>query len=440
MRAVKRVNSVSGNSFLSREDRAAWTGATMRLVRTIRDSPISFLIRQRTMGTLNQFLDGGKATGLPFQATCSMPTRDLDAQQLVRRLRESTFLMSLWGLARCFKASDPRDYIFGVLGMANGLMHTDLVIDYNKSFREVYLDATVIILNGGSAVALHECLYAFPTLGTNFRLGSHQIGPSWVFDFSHKGAVWADSLQSEGGRVLQDPCAPDPTIRENAFRVHLPSCQLVVRASTVDNIAYIEDFPRIRLSEKDIQDPARHDLEVQDFFEFLLVAHSIYKRGQDVNEKWGQRSLFESILEMPQATRRKTPLSAPLNSSDFDRLLVEAQNLGSSPNRSALCSLYEAMEPFSSELRLALEIDSEFPVSFIVTVQGLCGLCMPGAQIEDQVVILIRDAPGWIEVPFVVRSNGDETHSMISVAWVPKSWEDLCRYNGTLEPRWMTFS
>jgi hypothetical protein len=149
---------------------------------------------------------------------------------------------------------------------------------------------------------------------------------------------------------------------------------------------------------------------------------------------------FESILEMPQATKRKMTLSAPLNSTEFDRLLDEARSLGKFPDRSALVSLYQAMKPFFSELQSVLETFHKIPTSFFATVQGLCGLCMPEAQIGDQVIILFRGAPGWKEVPFVVRSKGDDTHSIVSVAWVPKSWKDLCKHDGTLEPRWITFT
>jgi hypothetical protein len=414
-----------------KSSRIAWAQAMGRLILTMRDCPIFALTRQRDIGNLEQYL---------FTATSSLPTQNSAAQQLIRRSLESKFLVSLWRRARAFKASNPHDYIYGVLGMTSGLKHTDLTIDYGKSVREVYFDATVTIFQGGNAAALHCILYVFPTLSTNTCPDNHRMGPSWVFDFSHRGAEWAELLISEENWVNRGRYAENYADEQHAFQLHPSTRQLVVRVSTVDEIVWLIDMPQIQ---SEIEDSVTRLDKIQAFFDFLLAAHSIYNADQDVHEPpWREQSLFESILEMPHVARSGTTLSAPLNSTDFDRLLDKTRSLGKFPNRSALDSLYRAMEPFSSELKLVLETyhESQPRISFFVTARGLCGLCMLGAQIGDQVVILFRDAPGWMEVPYVVRSNGDETHSMVSVAWVPKSWKDLCKHNGTLEPRWMTFT
>jgi hypothetical protein len=410
--------------------RIAWAQVMLRLSLAIRDCPISALTQQRDFGNLEQYL---------FRATSSLPTQNSAAQQLIHQSLESMFLVSLWISARAFKASNPRDHIYGVLGMRSGLRHTDLTIDYGKSVREVYFDATVTIFHGGNAAALHCILYAFPTFSTNISPDNHRVGPSWVFDFSYRGADWAESLISKEDWVNQSRYAASYAVGQHAFQVHLPARQLVVHVSTVDEIVWLTDMPQVRY---EVPCSVTRLDEIQAFFDFLLAAHSIYSANQDVHVPWRQQSLFECTLEMPQATKRSKTLFEPLSSTNFDRLLDQARDLGKFPDRSALNSLYRAMMPFSSELKSVLETHYVLQprISFFVTVQGLCGLCMPGAQIGDQVVILFRDAPGWMEVPYVVRSNGDETHSMVSVAWVPKSWKDLCKHNGTLEPRWMTFT
>lgn len=116
-------------------------------------------MKQRRLGTI---LGRRKATEVPSRARSLMPTGNLATQQLERRVRESTFLMLLWRHARPFRASNPRYYIYGVLGMVNGLLHTQLMIDYDKSTTEVYLDATVTILNIGSVYALQAMFCMFP--------------------------------------------------------------------------------------------------------------------------------------------------------------------------------------------------------------------------------------------------------------------------------------
>jgi hypothetical protein len=373
-------------------------------------------------------------------ATTSISTGNSGAKQLSRQFHEAVFLVFLWILARSFKASNPRDYIYGVLGMAVGLTHTVLPIDYSKSLREVYLDATVVILNAGCISALHTMLYAFPMIGTNYCHENHQTGPSWVFDFSYKGMEWAESFLNEESWALRGHNASRYAVGADGIGLHSSSGQLIVRTSMVDEIACIIDFPRQQKFDADTRGPAASAIEAYAFVEFLSVAQVSYRRDQDVHGKWGQRSLFESLQEMPQASRRKLSISALLNSPNFDQLLDEIQDLGSPPDQTALSSLYRDKKPLLSELMSSVLISSEVPISFFVTLHGLCGLCMPGAQIGDQVVILFRDAAGWIEVPFVVRSNGVETYSMISVAWVPKSWKGLCKHRGTLEPQWITFA
>ena len=46
--------------------------------------------------------------------------------------------------SRCFRSSDPRDKVFGLLGLVEKVKRPDLQVlaDYNRSFREVYVEAT----------------------------------------------------------------------------------------------------------------------------------------------------------------------------------------------------------------------------------------------------------------------------------------------------------
>ena len=208
-----------------------------------------------------------------------------------------------------------------------------------------------------------------------------------------------------------------------------------MHGSIVDQVVHLVYVPQTRLYEPDtpLPDAESHDTpDVVTFFEFLSNAHSAHKANQELHEPWKLGPLFESILEMPRAISLETTLFASLHAPEFDQLLDEVQGLGIFPNPSASVNLFRARKPFSEQLWSMLRTERQTPVSFFITRQGLCGLCMPGARIGDQVAVLFREAPGWKEVPFVIRENGNVTHAMVYVAWVSKSWRDLCEQHGAL--------
>ena len=74
----------------------------------------------------------------------------------------------------CIKASDPRDYVYALLGMAADARSLGLKVDYSKSCRDVYIDlATAFICNGDLDI-LSYCRY--PRNRSDI--------PSWVPDWS----------------------------------------------------------------------------------------------------------------------------------------------------------------------------------------------------------------------------------------------------------------
>jgi hypothetical protein len=199
--------------------------------------------------------------------------------------------------------------------------------------------------------------------------------------------------------------------------VNLLTRQLDIRASIVDQIAFVTHTPQTHILELDSLLGAIHQIpEIVEFVRVLLDAQSTYDADQASHETWRRPSLFESILELSHATQVETNLSARLDSKDFDRFLAEARNLGAFPDLRAYINLYEDKKPFSSQLKIILQTDCQPPGSFFVTTHGLCGLCMAGARVGDQVAIHFRDVPGWEEVPFIIRQNHNDTHAMVSVA------------------------
>ncbi len=98
-------------------------------------------------------------------------------RSLLQQIPDQCDLLSLLGTTRRYLASDPRDKVFALLGMAN--LHGDarLATDYSKSVRDVYVSvANRIILASGDL----KMLSYVQNNQNSLRL------PSWIPDWSHR--------------------------------------------------------------------------------------------------------------------------------------------------------------------------------------------------------------------------------------------------------------
>lgn len=153
---------------------------------------------------------------------------------------------------RQFKATDPRDKIYGVLGLVNQEIHQFLPADYSKTPAKVYCEAMTYMLekeidNSDYQILLIFLEYALPMALQNPIPGL----PSWVPDFSSNNAFlfndrrdtwfWRHQLSSPLGprrllygdhrgrhEVLIDP------VDRNAIKVN--GYRLQVRGTLVDQI------------------------------------------------------------------------------------------------------------------------------------------------------------------------------------------------------------
>ncbi|KAK0710844.1 heterokaryon incompatibility protein-domain-containing protein [Lasiosphaeris hirsuta] len=90
------------------------------------------------------------------------------------------FLESLRNYFTNAKCGDPRDRIFGVLGLLNDAERAlGIVPDYAKTVAQVYEDVVVRFLDRSGIEILHQCQYP----------GSGIQGPSWVPDWSQPSSV-----------------------------------------------------------------------------------------------------------------------------------------------------------------------------------------------------------------------------------------------------------
>lgn len=92
-----------------------------------------------------------------------------------------TFILSTtfaYASTRVLQASDPRDYVFGLLGLATDIKHLGLSPDYAKSNSAVYIETARALIKHGHLIALSWC--------RSIDEHTRTYLPSWVPDLSHK--------------------------------------------------------------------------------------------------------------------------------------------------------------------------------------------------------------------------------------------------------------
>lgn len=93
--------------------------------------------------------------------------------------------------AQWFRATDPKDKIYALLGLAQG---SDIVVDYGKQVADVYTEATICILYGSERETEFNGLRVL----ANVKRPSDEVDeewPSWV-------QKWQDPDQSHHPSII----------------------------------------------------------------------------------------------------------------------------------------------------------------------------------------------------------------------------------------------
>lgn len=158
-----------------------------------------------------------------------------DSFMRFRNIRSSMYKASLWHILQLFdtnKASDPRDYVYGLLGLVTE--DHKIEVDYEKSVAQVFMETTVSIINTSGNLDI-LCQLSIDTLKSDTPVPesttichneedladaalSMGLLPSWVPNFSahisygnKKGVIFAGDLEETiyqaGKQQLQIPGA-----------------------------------------------------------------------------------------------------------------------------------------------------------------------------------------------------------------------------------------
>jgi hypothetical protein len=337
---------------------------------------------------------------------------------------------SLWFKNLATEATDPRDKVYGVLGMVHQDWVANFPVDYKKSVPEVYLNATISLMTDNPYM-FARMLYSVPVLSTRGKLGSDSS--SWVLDFSSNGQRWGTGfLEYTWMDAWKDRV---PASLGNQFRIM--DRNLMSGASIVDEIEHL-----IRCPSKEVVlaslNPHLTDLSelgkfaqqaIINFVHFLSEAQKLYSKDLATSELWNQGrscALWELILHGPKTIDGNSLARSPRTCECSNKFAVLIKD-DADP-----VAAYSASEPLSRILNNnLLSLD---PMFFFVTKHGLGGFCMEGAEVGDTVSVLFRDISDFPDIPYIIRPRDDGSYSMITVAWVPEYWQDLSRFRQTLDP------
>lgn len=89
-----------------------------------------------------------------------------------------SYFLHVLRLSRTKLASDPKDRVYGILGILPQEIHDRLEVNYQLSIKQIYIDVVQILLDSGHMDVICEAIH-FPPQISNANL------PSWVPDWSY---------------------------------------------------------------------------------------------------------------------------------------------------------------------------------------------------------------------------------------------------------------
>lgn len=89
-------------------------------------------------------------------------------------------IVHLLCFSHCFDATDPRDKIFALVGLASDI--DEDFVDYSKSYQQIIEDLSYQLLNGAIGIKKSSPLDIWSCI--NLTGVEELIGPSWVVDWS----------------------------------------------------------------------------------------------------------------------------------------------------------------------------------------------------------------------------------------------------------------
>jgi hypothetical protein len=268
--------------------------------------------------------------------------------------------------ARELTASDPRDIIFGLLGLSDNFKSLLPLPDYNKSTAQVFTDVTKRHLNLTKSLDILE--HATSTTPNFDR-------PSWVPYWSEDPAVWNSGPHSVKASRNSEAIFSISTDDQN-LRVRGQKFDRVKVLLLADPKAYMEGVVN-----KQVIESWRMSCNVG----FSLTK---YPTGEPVGEVVMRTLCWDRISGSTHERLRLSLKEIEINFREWHRVLTTT-------------STFEEYEQLRSEQNL-FELEIEWSTPLCTTAKGYLAAVPFTAKVGDCIAVL---AGG--RVPFVLRPIGD---------------------------------
>jgi hypothetical protein len=393
------------------------------------------LSRRRCTAALNAF----KALGLVFQEMTLLmgfvPTAYQRSVVMAKFDWRPTVLLSMWNTHRyspyplfallratclsgllhmdkdiILEATDPRDKIYGLLGLAvdgDELEEFGVLPDYTRSCQDVYISVAAGILRQGHLSVLSLAHFS----------KAHSGLPSWVPDWSRP---LGDTLQG----VSTDHMTPEPAYNTSGLLLQTePIFSDIGAAMSVSVLGFVYDevhhvgatwadfksttqLPFItakRLLEELVRLSFLRDILFKDLKERICGAARTVTAGIGYNDngRWARigNQRYHTAMSL-MMIRANSPFETKLTSSGFFDLV---RNEGIQPGIDWLSALKYCGEIFTKA----------YTRKPFVTVKGHLGLGLDRNKPGDVIAILIGS-----QVPFVLRKGVDRKYQIVGEAYV----------------------
>ncbi|KAI0096433.1 HET-domain-containing protein [Nemania sp. FL0031] len=325
-------------------------------------------------------------------------------------------LENLFYITSTFRAGDPRDRVFALVGIARSDGDTSLTApDYNLPVEQVYQNAMRAILSPPKQrLTIHNLALA----GAGFSRRSITI-PSWVRDFSEQRKCFPysdvfkeDTCFKASGNLSQDLGIEDATN------------SLIVKAITIDTI--------MDLTEVEVLDWGVQDLELTDLFQTLRKLHKFVHSAIDLCRKYPSSSgaadeldyerlwlafIAGRIERRPASVEFKKVFRYWLQRLDLIALARDRSHFNEIIEESALADLAGTI-PYQADTTYQLAVlESCFGRRIGITTSGRLCVVPPLTKVGDSVII-----PFGSQTPFLIRQRDNESenvhYELVGEAWV----------------------
>ncbi|KAK4459559.1 heterokaryon incompatibility protein-domain-containing protein [Cladorrhinum samala] len=317
------------------------------------------------------------------------------------------------------QATDPRDKIYGLLGLLDDAGRANLAPNYAKDMGEVYKEATASVLRQNADRLRYMTYPTIPWRATNST-------PSWVWDLSYSAKHYAFSLS--GTLVGSDSKMQGPVldVDDNILATNATIVDAVTETHQASD-KVTSSLAGILRSYKRAKNAAGWWADAAGGLDPLWRS----LRGEGNNKPPAKKATTEipptpeeveltamyTLFDASAHSRNKPPPSGP----EFEKWYKEHAE-----------PLYDAFHHAVE----ALERGSNKKPYFFFTENGLCGWCpeepvLTSPDYKTVVAMLFRGS--GTEIAFVMRQHAVGSYTIVCPATLPTNWVRLCEAKGNMK-------